>query len=46
VTEWVDLDRAIRVLESEADVENYEGKFIQMRDLTFLKEAKSLINRL
>lgn len=43
VTEWVDLETAIKVLENEMNVENYEGKFIQMRDLTFLEEAKKML---
>jgi len=37
---WLNIDLAIKTLESESDVENYEGKFIQLRDLTFLKEAR------
>ncbi|MEA2701571.1 MAG: hypothetical protein QOE22_280 [Candidatus Parcubacteria bacterium] len=32
-------DEAIKTLESErTSIENYEGKFICLRDLTFLKE--------
>ena len=30
---------AIATLESETSVENYEGRFIRLRDLTFLQEA-------
>jgi 8-oxo-dGTP pyrophosphatase MutT (NUDIX family) len=36
---WMPLEEAIRTLESEAGVEDYSGKFIQFRDLLFLKEA-------
>ncbi|MFA7286801.1 MAG: hypothetical protein WC052_04055 [Patescibacteria group bacterium] len=35
------LEVAIEKLESEASVEDYEGKFIRLRDLLFLKEASS-----
>ncbi|MEK7574944.1 MAG: NUDIX domain-containing protein [Patescibacteria group bacterium] len=45
VTEWLDLNLAIKVLESEKDIEDYQGKFIQMRDLIFLKEAKKIVAR-
>lgn len=38
-TRWISIDEAIKILESEAPVEDYEGKFIQLRDLTLLKEA-------
>ena len=38
--EWCDLKTAIEALESEKDVEDYEGKFIRLRDLTILKEAQ------
>lgn len=37
---WVTLEEAIKIMESETGVENYEGKFITERDLTFLKEVK------
>lgn len=40
VATWVDLDTAISILESEKEVEDYQGRFIQMRDLLFLEEAK------
>lgn len=40
-TVWVGIDEAIKILESEAPVEDYEGKFIQLRDLTLLREAKT-----
>ena len=46
VTEWLDLDSAIQTLENEKGVEDYQGKFIQMRDLIFLKEAKKLLKRM
>ena len=38
---WLSLDEAIRTLESEGSVKNYAGKFMLLRDLTFLKEAKN-----
>lgn len=44
VTEWLDLESAIRTVEKEEGVEDYQGKFIQMRDLLFLNEAKKIIN--
>jgi len=40
---WMSLDKAIETLASEAGVEDYEGKFIQRRDLRFLKETKKKI---
>ena len=40
---WLDLDMAIKLLGDEAGVEEYEGKFIQKRDLVFLLEAKKKI---
>ena len=38
---WLSLDEAIKVFKSDK-AENYEGKFIQERDLRFLEEAKIL----
>ena len=38
---WLSLDEAIQTLENEFPVKDYQGKFIQMRDLTFLKETKA-----
>src|SRR3989338_10481913 len=35
---WMNLEDAIKTLESEIDVEDYEGKFIRMRDLIFLSK--------
>jgi len=35
---WVSLDKAIDILGNDRPT-NYEGKFIQMRDLAFLKKA-------
>jgi len=42
VTEWMDLDTAIETLENEKGVEDYQGKFIQARDLLFLKKARKV----
>ena len=39
---WVPIDEAIQLIKSD-ETEDYEGKFIQERDLAFLKEAKKLI---
>ena len=39
-TEWMSLNDAVKTLEGEVGVEDYEGRFIQARDLTFLKEAR------
>ncbi len=36
---WMSLEEAIKTLESESTIAHYEGKFIRLRDLTFLKEA-------
>ncbi len=40
VTEWLSLDEAVVTLEKETDIQDYQGKFIQVRDLAFLREAK------
>ena len=37
--EWVFLETAIGILENENNVEDYQGKFITVRDLAFLKEV-------
>jgi ADP-ribose pyrophosphatase YjhB (NUDIX family) len=44
VTEWMNLNTAIKRLEDRSVVEDYKGKFAQMRDLAFLKEASNLVN--
>ena len=41
-TVWVSLDKAIEILASETGV--YEGKFIQVRDLCILQEAKRILS--
>jgi ADP-ribose pyrophosphatase YjhB (NUDIX family) len=41
--EWLSLADAIRTLEGEASIEHYQGRFIRLRDLTFLEEASSRI---
>lgn len=40
---WVSLDEAISILENDIP-DNYVGKFIQRRDLLFLKSACFLLN--
>lgn len=45
MTKWLDLDIAIEILEKEKDVEHNDGRFMRMRDVTFLKEAKDYIKR-
>jgi ADP-ribose pyrophosphatase YjhB (NUDIX family) len=42
-TVWVSLDDAVNVLEAEANVEDYEGKFIQLRDIALLTEAQQKV---
>ncbi len=39
---WLGIEQAIQILESESGVENYEGKFIRVRDLAFLEAAAGL----
>jgi 8-oxo-dGTP diphosphatase len=39
VTVWMDLQDAIKTIESETEFESYEWKFIRLRELAFLKEA-------
>jgi len=41
-TIWLSLDEAIKILANETGV--YEGKFIQLRDLSILQEAKRIIS--
>jgi 8-oxo-dGTP diphosphatase len=41
-TVWLDVPTAIANLESEASLQAYEGKFIRLRDLLFLKKVQSL----
>ena len=42
--EWMPLEVAIKTIEREtAEVAHYEGKFIRLRDLTFLKEAARIL---
>ena len=38
---WVPLDEAISLLEHDMP-QNYEGIFVQKRDLAFLNEAKNI----
>lgn len=42
---WMNLDKAIETIKSDKP-SNHEGVFIQKRDLTFLKEAKRMRNKL
>ncbi len=43
VTVWLSLDTAIETVEKELDCEDYRGRFLQLRDLIFLKEAQNLL---
>lgn len=43
VTEWLYLDDAVALLASQENVEDYQGKFIQMRDLAFLRAAQQKV---
>ena len=36
---WMSVKDAIETLESEINVQDYEGKFIRLRDLTFLQKV-------
>lgn len=40
-TVWMDIDDAIAAVAAERGAEDYESRFIQMRDLIFLREAKN-----
>lgn len=40
---WMDIKDAIRTLESEMEVEDYDGKFMRLRDLTFLQKVAGTI---
>lgn len=39
---WLSLEEAIDILESERRVDDYEGRFICRRDLTFLRAGEEL----
>jgi len=39
---WLPLDEAIEIVKNNQP-ENYEGKFVQARELTFLEEAKNIM---
>ncbi len=41
---WMSVSDAIKTLESEINVEDYEGKFIRLRDLTLLQKFASSIS--
>lgn len=41
---WVPIEKAIKLLK-ETKTENYQGKFIEERDLLFLEKALILINK-
>jgi hypothetical protein len=41
--DWFSLDEAIETLENDKP-DNYEGSFIQSRDITFLKKAKEILS--
>lgn len=41
---WVKLDEAIKILRND-HTEKYQGKFIKIRDLCFLEEAKKIMNK-
>jgi len=41
-TVWVSLDDAVALLESETDIQCYEGKFIRARDFAFLKAVQEM----
>lgn len=38
-TVWLSIKDAIKILEGESGVEDYEAKFVQKRDLAFLRQA-------
>lgn len=42
MTKWFDLGVAIETLETESVTDHYDGKFMCMRDVTFLQEAKKI----
>jgi ADP-ribose pyrophosphatase YjhB (NUDIX family) len=39
---WINLEKAIKLLEADS-AKSYSGKFIRIRDLVYLKEAKKYI---
>jgi 8-oxo-dGTP pyrophosphatase MutT (NUDIX family) len=42
---WVSLGEAVKLLENDKP-EGYEGGFIQIRDISFLKEAVNFLNKI
>ena len=39
---WVGINKAIKILQADKPI-NYEGKFVVMRDLIFLKKVKEIL---
>jgi len=44
ITVWTTLENAIKTIKSETNFENYEWKFIRLRELAFLKEAALILS--
>ncbi len=42
---WKPIQDAIKTLEDEVGIESYEGKFIRLRDLTFLQAAQATLGQ-
>lgn len=42
-TVWMSINDAIKILEGEKELEPYEGRFINMRDLLLLKEINKIV---
>lgn len=40
---WLSLDRAIRIIKKDKPIDYY-GKFIKLRELTYLKKAKEILS--
>lgn len=43
--EWIPLEKAIEIMNKKNKSDNYVGKFTEIRDLIFLKEAKKTLPR-
>lgn len=42
-TVWMSINDAIKILEGETELEDYEGRFINMRDLLLLKGINKIV---
>lgn len=42
-TKWVNIDDALFILDKELGIDHYDGKFMLMRDIAIIQEAKNFL---